>query len=582
MTRDEFAKIGAEANLSYDDIQKAMNERRQLIGPFDDEKPSFGDRVKTTWENSAIKAAGSRLSEYPENLREGLNKVQDSWIGENVEAPLGAAVRTASNAAGEFIPKPIKKAGEWFAGKAIETPGIKQAAEFANEKIPESTKYNLGTTAGIASLLTAKPGLKVATEIEKRVLSTPKFVGKGVEKFGKFVKGGEAKIPASIAKNSYGRNLMEQKNTIINDLADYGETKGGNLTSAKKALSDAEARLHLAEQYGMNLKDDPTIPKYNPSAVATKGLDVSKLVNVEFVNDGEALVKTILNDWERRGLNMPGGIDNMIEAKRSLNRQGDLFSKGLYSRPELAARIIKKNMYFNLIDEMGKVSPEIKALNTEAKHLLDVHEALSAAASRVSNHDAVGLTDHVLGIASLTHPGTAVPLFVAKKLTGNGKAGNLLIRAGRFLQGKKDNSIGATLRKTAYFDRANNLSTAWEGKEAGLPSDAETPKYIRNKQAQDAIEKSQSAREDAAFKKESEARARREASVKNFEQQIEDEKLKEDFDLSFQDELKKAQEEKSHNATANAIRGLRPSPLGVESLMEAIRKHQSGKIKYGK
>jgi hypothetical protein len=178
-----------------------------------------------------------------------------------------------------------------------------------------------------------------------------------------------------------------------------------------------------------------------------------------------------------------GTVDKLIEAKQNLNRSGKLFSHAVgQSDADALRQAIKKKMYLNLVDAIGELSPEIKALNHEGKRLLDVNAALSNAASRVSNHDAMGLTDFVLGGASIAHPGSlaaTAPLFIAKKSLGNGRAGNMLIRAGRGLQGKRDRTIGETLRKTAEMDRKIIPKTAYKTSGPVVPKNSETPAYLR-------------------------------------------------------------------------------------------------------
>jgi hypothetical protein len=192
---------------------------------------------------------------------------------------------------------------------------------------------------------------------------------------------------------------------------------------------------------------DPETPKLIPSEEAMKG------INADIAPTGQKPVArekiaAILEDMKTDGHTVPTTIDGLIQAKKNLDKDGKLFVNGpAGSDLDPVNTALRRKMYLNITDAIGELSPEIKAMNTEGKRLLDVHAAFSDAAVRNAHHDAAGLTDFVLGGATLAHPGSwavAAPLFVAKKAAGNGRLGNALINAGRNIAGKTDKTIEGT------------------------------------------------------------------------------------------------------------------------------------------
>lgn len=275
--------------------------------------------------------------------------------------------------------------------------------------------------------------------------------GKALEKLGKQVKGGELKITNPVAKRAYGKSLIEQKDNIINDLADFGVTKGNFSQAADDAMMKAQQRFNAADEILTKLSGDPSIEKVNPIEVALTGIDVNKAP----YGKREQVLKIIdgiTSDMAEDGLNTDVGIDMLVTAKRNLNTD-KLFSRGpAPSIDDAIEQSIRKKMYLNLVDKIGEISPEIKKLNNEGKRLLDVNAALGGAASRTENRDLFGLTDFVLGGATIANPGAiavSLPWVAGKKALAGGRAGNILIRGGRALQGKTDNTIDDILENMA-------------------------------------------------------------------------------------------------------------------------------------
>jgi hypothetical protein len=362
-------------------------------------------------------------------------------------------------------------------GKAALKTGVEGAAQGAASgayQQAEEGKIDAGQTAGQAAL-----GLGMGAAATGLGGLARKGTGAAVENLGKKFKLGELKIPKNIANKSYGNDLMEKKQTIVNDVADFGVTGGNNEAAATDALDKAKIRFDKADEIANQLATDPSIEKINPAEVAMQGINVKKIASTGSRKNAQDIIDNILSDMQDDGHAQPTTLDQLIQAKQNLNNDGNLFINGpAPSDADALSRAIKKKMYLNIVDAIGEISPEIKAMNTEGKRLLDVNAALSQAASRNANHDAAGLTDFVLGGTSIAHPGSlaiTAPLFVAKKTLGNGRAGNLVINAGRGLQGKKANSIEGSLsglKLATDVPKENNLNVQ-------LPNNAATPAYFR-------------------------------------------------------------------------------------------------------
>ena len=357
-------------------------------------------------------------------------------------------------------------------GEAALKTGLQGAAYGAG-----SSAYQQAENGDIDPVKTAEAaGVGLATGAATTGLGglAKKGVGEGLENLGKTVKGGELKITNAIAKKSYGADLMEKKQTIINDAAEFGVTHGNNEDGAADALAKASQRFDKADEIGTALAADPNTPKLNPAEVAMNGIDL-KLAPTGKRKQAAGIIDNVLSDMADDGHDQPVTLDQLIQAKKNLNADGKLFANGPGSDADVLDRTIRQKMYLNIVDAIGEISPEIKSMNTEGKRLLDVNAAFSNAASRNANHDAAGLTDFILGGASIAHPGSlavTAPLFVTKKLTGNGRAGNFLINTGRGLQGKTDNSIDATLANLKPESGETPLNV-------DLPDNVNTPTYFR-------------------------------------------------------------------------------------------------------
>lgn len=453
---DEYLKKKSSGSFDPD----AYLAAKTGIKPEQKKEPAWFDvpgKLKETYSSTVDKI--NREGELS-----GTGK-QSELLGGAMSAMHGIAggARAAGDVLSPIISNPLTKAiGSGFQGQMPLPQVSNKISEMAIPQTPEWEKKaggylkehsevgnRLGSTFDIASMLpVGKVAEPVASGVKAGLKNSIKSINSGIEDFGKTVKAGDLKMINAIAKKGYGKDLVEKKKNIINDAADFGVTHGNNEDGAIDALNKAQARFAKADEIGTALSNDPNTPLLNPVEIAMKGIN-SNIAPTGFRKQAQLKIQDVIDDMVADGHAQPVTLDKLIKAKQNLNADGKLFVNGpAGADTDPVGTSIRRKAYLNIVDAIGELSPEIKAMNTEGKRLLDVNSAFSSAASRVANHDAIGLTDFVLGGASLAHPGAlavAAPIFITKKLTGNGRGGNMIINIGRKLQGKKTNTIEATL-----------------------------------------------------------------------------------------------------------------------------------------
>ena len=306
-------------------------------------------------------------------------------------------------------------------------------------------------TTGV-NLLDFIPGTGAVAKAPGKVLDVTESAGQKLLKAGKAVKMSETKIPKSIAKSAYGKTLVEKANGIIETMADFGLTEGDNAASAMLAKAKIQERVDAVDNIIRGVAQGENAPQVVPIHAALKGMKVKELANTGGRPEARNALKKIILDMVDDGHDKAVGIEQLIAAKKNLNRTGDLFSNGPATPEAIASRELRRKMYLNLTDKIGELSPEAKALNVEVKKLLDAQAALEAAAYREGGKDIFGLTDHIIGGAALANPGSlwaAVPMAMAKQSIKGGRVGNTLIRGGKKLLGEGDRTISQTLREVS-------------------------------------------------------------------------------------------------------------------------------------
>ena len=330
--------------------------------------------------------------------------------------------------------------------------------------LPQPAKDAIVTGVNLLDFI---PGTGAVAKIPGKVADATEATGEGILKLGKLVKKSETKIPSSVAKSAYGKTLLEKADGIIETMSEFGLTEGDNVASSIIGHSKVQERVDAVENIVRNIAQSADAPQVVPIHAALKGLKVKELSNTGGRPEARNALKKIIMDMVEDGHDQPVGIEQLIEAKKNLNRTGDLFSNGPSTPEALASRELRRKMYLNLTDAIGEISPEAKALNVEVKRLLDATAALDAAAYREGNKDIFGLTDHIIGGATLANPGAlwaAVPMAMGKQAIKGGKLGNTLMRTGNKMLGNADRTVAQTLGDVA----AKNPKPAWGSKGSGI------------------------------------------------------------------------------------------------------------------
>lgn len=330
------------------------------------------------------------------------------------------------------------------------------------QKLPQPAKDMIVTGVNLLDFI---PMTGAVSKIPGKVADATESTGRGLVKAGKAIKKSETKIPKSVAKSAYGKTLLDKADNIIETMSEFGITEGDNITSSILAKSKIQERVDKVDDIIRGISQSEGSPEVVPIHAALKGMKVKELSNTGSRPEARNALKKIIMDMIDDGHDRPVGIEQLIEAKKNLNRTGDLFSNGPADPEAIASREMRRKMYLNLTDEIGKISPEAKALNKEVKRLLDVQAALDAAAYREGNKDIFGLTDHIIGGAALANPGSlwaAVPMAMGKQAIKGGKLGNRMINAGNKILGNKPRSIAQTLQETS------SSKPMWGSKGSGI------------------------------------------------------------------------------------------------------------------
>lgn len=384
-------------------------------------------------------------------------------IGNVLEAP-AQAVSSGIGKLGRIIPSGAKQGAS----------DIVQGAGELSKEHPILSEY----AKAIPNVLTL--GLPLGKGAETIGRKATGMVGEGLEKLGKTGLAGEMKITKPVAKKAYGGTLEEQKQGIIDDIVkfDLHSPTGNFKNMAEKAQSKASENFAKADEIVKEIAAKPDAPIVNPLNVAKA--NIAELPIAAGSEDAAALyMEKIANDFAKKGFDQDGSIENLVKAKKYLNADGQIFANGpMASDADNMQRTIRKSMYLSIVDEIAKISPEIKQLNTDGKRLLDISSAADEAAARKTNHSLVGLAGLAAGGGAYAHGGTpeaiaaALAATMATRAAGQGRLASVGINAGKLLQGASKLGLkdGSSSIIPDYETIGKKLGTALRSKKSpGLP-----------------------------------------------------------------------------------------------------------------
>ena len=350
-------------------------------------------------------------------------------IGGAIEKPvdaIGGGLASVGKGIAGAIPEPVKQVGSDVAG----------AVKGFAEKHPIVTEY---AKAMPNAAMLAMPEAKGLQEVGNGAGGGLQSLGSGLENLGKSTLKGEMKITNPIAREAYGKTIADKKAGIIDDLVQFRlDSPTGNFQKmGEKAQGMASSNFNQADQLIKDASANVETPLNNPVDIARESIkDIP--VAAGFEDQAINTANRILTGLQRRGYDNLMSADKLVEAKKILNADGNVFKNGPMSTDaDNLDRSIRKSMYLALVDKIGEISPEAAQLNRDGKRLLDISDAASAAASRTSNHSLMGLGALGAGAGGYAHGGSpeaiasALAAAAAFKAAGQGRLSSVAIRTGQ-------------------------------------------------------------------------------------------------------------------------------------------------------
>lgn len=417
----------------------------------------------------AATTGGTRYEQAKNPLTKGLA------IGTTALKTIAAAPASVLNAATDITSRFVNKIpGVSKADEAISGAVASKVAPAA-QKIGKVLESQPGWLKDVEEGAMAAPGIipagaligsaaKGAGAIAK---GATEVGGKGLRTAGKEILAGEMKIKQHLAQKAYGKTLLEKKKKLIGDIEKYGlDSPTGNFGGmANKAQQMASERLAQSDKIieeiskgtaaakGVLAKPAPKVNPYNILSEAKKDLPEAALGKSK---QAEGIIDNILKDAEERGWNQNTTVSDLVKVKKKLDPDGNLFKMGpSASDADNLERSIRKSMYMKVLDAIDGIDPRVRAINREAKELLDIKAIADDAAGRALNRKGMSLSDWVLASAGLggsyvaSTPGAALAAgggILAKKLASQGRGASTLIRTGQGV-GKVADVMGADVGK---------------------------------------------------------------------------------------------------------------------------------------
>lgn len=291
------------------------------------------------------------------------------------------------------------------------------------------------------------------------VKSTTKLTGEALENTGKSALLGEMKITKSMAQKATGKNLIEQKKNIVNDIQEFGLQNSGNFqkmsdkADALISKQDAKAKSILAD-----IVKKQNAPTVNPADIVTqKALDLAKNGTLGQEDEVLAVADKILNGMKLKGYDKSLPLDELIDVKKQIKAKSTFKYGPGKSDADILANEVRKEIYGGFLDEIESISPELREIGKVERRLFNVRDAAADAASRVANRNLIGLTEKIaaagalgggLGLHGLTGGASDIPLVLgtiggiaAKKSLEQGRGAGALITIGSGLKKMSNKKI---------------------------------------------------------------------------------------------------------------------------------------------
>lgn len=483
-------------------------------------KQSFLGKIGQQWWETYVKP----FAEFPQELKDYVQRAEEATIrrqqqkgGANI--PVAALTETIQKLVGAPVNAAATiplKIGMNLAGVAASnvpgytklaqkidpsiSAGIGKALEGYEKHVPGDVKNVVDISTVISSILPAGTVSKpIVSSAGKAVSSTIGSIGNKVEGLGKEILGGELKIKQNLAQKGYGRTLAEKKTNILNNISKYKiEDPTGNFIKMGAKTDDLiENTVNESNKILQKLSTGENAIFIDPAAVveraANKSIDGAALGMTDNIKNEYS---NILKDMELRGMVGRQPLNSLVEVKKLLDPDGNLFKTGPYiSDADNATRGLRKQMYLDIVEEIGNISPEIKALNKKTKELIDIKSVLDDAASRTTNNKFLGLVQKLTGLgaigASAIHsPEAAAALgsvLAASKIGEQGRGASALIKTGKGIKKLSDISKQDISISDAIINTRKGLKNVSEKLKQKIPISDAMKRFIGGKSESGSI-----------------------------------------------------------------------------------------------
>lgn len=372
-----------------------------------------------------------------EMLYGGLNKIGEAYS--NLPTAAKVPFETAK-AFGRSLPL----IGQIIAASEF-APQAAESVEAIQQATPEKVKNVAGIGMDVLSMLPA-------AYAGKKAPGAVKATGKIVEKAGQSALGGQLKISKSAAAKGYGSRIDVKKENILKNISKYNlEDPLGNFNKmADKASALATKKAKGADNLLKKIASSPDAPQGNfVDDIISGSMDkIDDLAAIGQGDQAERIISGIIDDSARRGMGGKVGVDKIVEFKRRLDPDGNLFKSGPgISASDNLDKTIRKDLYRSSVDKIKEISPEASELNKQAKELIDISNVAADAASRTKNPNPIfSLSNTVVGgggalaAAATKSPEVAagtLGLLALKKASEQGRGPALLMKLGKIMQGKQ-------------------------------------------------------------------------------------------------------------------------------------------------
>lgn len=446
-------------------ILKGSLERTAKREKLVKETPTvLGEKVEGLGLPGQVKTPVKAVAEIPETI---------GRIGGFIGGTVGEVPSVAMETIGSGIKNitggkvDIDKAVGTIAKPIIQSKPIQKAISWY-DNLSDAEKANFSAALDMSSLL----GIKAGKVAGKAVSET----GKGVERGGLGVLGGQLKISKSNASKAYGRTLDLKKQRILNDVSKYHLEPGmvpgkDNFRSmADRANKMAIERVKEADNILMAAASSPNTPTGNfvDDIILDSYDKLDEIASIGKEGQADQIINNIMTGAERRGLSGNTDVSGIVKFKRELDPDGMLFKSGpAPSESDAIDRAIRKDLYLSSVKKIEEISPDAARLNREAKELWDIHRVADDAASRTKNINPImSMSNFFIGgpgaatAIATKSPGIAAGtagLIGLKKYLEQGRGASAMIRAGRVLQGRGIKDIMPYLGASAPVDISRTI-----------------------------------------------------------------------------------------------------------------------------